>query len=61
MKIKNSQNRSDATVFLIPCFETDAKSIVGISFQDISIASKVFYGKKILITVYTKTTKRTFL
>ncbi len=46
MKIKNSQNRSDATVFLIPCFETDAKSIVGISFQDISIASKVFYGKK---------------
>ena len=47
MQIKTIPNTdfSSGTI-LIPVFETNAKSIVPIEFGEISLASKVFYGKK---------------
>ncbi len=42
--IKNLNNFTGTV--LIPVFETYSKSLVPIEFQGVSVASKVFYGKK---------------
>jgi leucyl aminopeptidase len=47
MKTKNIQNLENFTgTLLIPVFETYAKSLVPIDFHGVSVASKVFFGKK---------------
>ncbi|MGV3696775.1 leucyl aminopeptidase family protein [Flavobacterium sp.] len=47
MKIKKIQNLDNFTgTILIPVFETTAKSIVPIEYNEISVYSQVFYGKK---------------
>lgn len=47
MKTNNIQNLENFTgTILIPLFETNAKSLVPIEFQGVSVASKVFFGKK---------------
>jgi leucyl aminopeptidase len=47
MKTKYIQNLNNFNgTVLIPVFETNAKSIVPIEYKGITIASKVFYGKK---------------
>ena len=47
MKTKNLEDLINYKgTILIPVFETNEKSLVPIEFHGVSIASKVFYGKK---------------
>jgi leucyl aminopeptidase len=47
MQIKNIENLDNFSgTILIPVFETDSKSIVPIEYHGVSVASKIFYGKK---------------
>lgn len=44
-KIVDNLDSYNGTI-LIPCFETNAKSILPIEYLDITVSSKVFFGKK---------------
>lgn len=47
MQIKYLQNLNNFSgTILIPAFETHSKSLIPIEFHGVSVASKVFYGKK---------------
>lgn len=47
MQTRNINDLENYTgTILIPVFETYSKSLVPIAFQDVSVASRVFYGKK---------------